>query len=78
MTKREQRVVTAFVNCIRHGEYTVDYAITLIEDNARYGWLSEAAKEAFYAELDKLHPELEEVDQETMEEPETTEDGANE
>ncbi len=52
MTKREQRVINAFLNCIRHGEYTVDYAIILIEDNARYGWLSEAAKEYFYAQLD--------------------------
>ena len=52
MTKREQRVIHAFLNCIKHGEYTEDYSITLIEDNARYGWLSETAKEAFYAALD--------------------------
>ena len=51
MTKREQRVVHAFLNCIAHGEFTVDYAITLIEDNQRYGWLSDAAKEAFYDAL---------------------------
>lgn len=59
MTKRENRVITAFLNCIRHGEYTEDYAITLIEDNQRYGWLSEAAKDYFYEELDKLHPATE-------------------
>ena len=52
MTKREQRVITAFLNCIRHGEYTVDYAITLIEDNARYGWLSETAKDFFYDQIE--------------------------
>ena len=57
MTKREQRVINAFLNCIRHGEYTEDYAITLIEDSQRYGWLSDAAKERFYAELDAMHPE---------------------
>ena len=56
MTKREQRVINAFLNCIRHGEYTEDYAITLIEDQQRYGWLSEMAKEHFYDELDKMHP----------------------
>ena len=56
MTKREQRVINAFLNCIRHGEYTEDYAITLIEDSQRYGWLSEAAKDYFYEELDKMHP----------------------
>ena len=59
MTKREQRVISAFLNCIRHGEYTEDYAITLIEDNQRYGWLSDAAKDYFYEELDKLHPQPE-------------------
>lgn len=52
MTKREQRVISAFLNCIRHGEMSEDYAITLIEDNARYGWLSDAAKDAFYAALE--------------------------
>lgn len=51
MTKRETRVINAFLNCIAHGEYSVDYAITLIEDNARYGWLSETAKEYFYEHL---------------------------
>ena len=56
MTKREIRVINAFLNCIRHGEYTEDYAITLIEDSQRYGWLSEAAKDYFYEELDKMHP----------------------
>ena len=56
MSKRETRVVNAFLNCIKHGEYTEDYAITLIEDQQRYGWLSEAAKDFFYEELDKMHP----------------------
>lgn len=48
MNKREHRVINAFINCVKRGEYTLDYAITLIEDSARYGWLSEAAKDAFY------------------------------
>lgn len=56
MTRREQRVVDAFINCIKHGEYTVDYAITLIEDNARYGWMSDTAKEEFYRRIDELEP----------------------
>ena len=56
MTKREQRVINAFLNCIKHGEYTEDYAITLIEDQQRYGWLSDTAKDYFYEELDKMHP----------------------
>ena len=52
MTKREQRVINAFINCVKSGEYSVDYAIILIEDNQRYGWLSDAAKEAFYEAIE--------------------------
>ena len=37
MNKREHRVINAFINCVKRGEYTLDYAITLIEDSARYG-----------------------------------------
>lgn len=62
MSKREQRVVQAFLNCIRHGEYSEDYAITLIEDNQRYGWLSDGAKEAFYAALEPEETEEGEAD----------------
>ena len=51
MTKREQRVINAFLNCIRHGEYSEDYAIILIEDNQRFGWLSDTAKDYFYDNL---------------------------
>ena len=53
LTKRESRVIHAFINCVRHGEYTLDYAITLIEDTQRYGWLSDAAKEYFYAAFEE-------------------------
>lgn len=48
LTRREQRVIQAFINCVRNSEYTVDYAILLIEDTQRYGWLSDEAKEVFY------------------------------
>lgn len=69
MTKREQRVINAFLNCIRHGEYSADYAITLIEDNARYGWLTDEAKDEFYEglaaiEMTQAAPEQEEVEPE--------------
>lgn len=59
MTRRETRVINAFLNCIAHGEFTVDYAITLIEDNQRYGWLSETAKDYFYEEIEKTEAEEE-------------------
>lgn len=70
LTKRETRVINAFLNCIAHGEYTADYAITLIEDNERYGWLSDTAKDYFYEELDKMFPEEEEgpAEEEAVEE----------
>lgn len=73
MTKRETRVINAFLNCIRHGEYTEDYAITLIEDQQRYGWLTDTAKDYFYEELEKLHP-APEPEPEPTPEPETAEE----
>lgn len=57
MTRREQRVIHAFINCIKSGTYSVDYAITLIEDNQRYGWLSNEAKDHFYEVIDEMFPE---------------------
>ena len=52
MTKREQRVINAFITCVKTGEFTEEYAILLIEDTQRYGWLSDAAKEVFYNAID--------------------------
>ena len=70
MTKRETRVIQAFINCVQSGEYSLDYAILLIEDNQRYGWLTEEAKEVFYEAVD---PEPEpEPDEDLTEEPEET------
>ena len=68
MTKRETRVIQAFINCVKSGEYSLDYAILLIEDNARYGWLSDEAKEVFYEAVDP------EPEPEPDEEPEVTEE----
>lgn len=65
MTKRETRVIKAFINCVKHGEYTFDYACLLIEDNTRYVWLSDAAKEEFYAAFEE--PEESEESPVTME-----------
>lgn len=61
MTKREQRVISAFENCIEHKEYSIDYAIILIEDTQRYGWLSDNAKNAFYDWLDAYDNRIEEA-----------------
>ena len=48
VSRREKRVIEAFINCVRSGEYSIDYVILLIEDQQRYGWLSNDAKEVFY------------------------------
>lgn len=53
MTKREKRVIDAFILCVKTGEFTAEYAILLIEDTQRYGWLSDAAKEVFYNEIEE-------------------------
>lgn len=49
MTKRETRTINAFIACVRSGEYSFEYAITLLENEEKYGWLSETAKEVFYS-----------------------------
>ena len=79
MTKREERVINAFINCVKSGEFSEDYAITLIEDNQKYGWISEEAKEVFYEALEEPGPEPEEEEaysgyiqpEEEVEEPES-------
>ena len=70
MKKREKRVIDAFVNCIKHGEFTIDYADVLIADQSKYGWLSEAALE-YYEEQTEQFRESEEVEEEPKDEPET-------
>lgn len=62
MTKREQRVIKAFINCVKRGEFTLDYAITLIEDTDKYGYLTDAAKETFYAEFETVEEIVEEAE----------------
>lgn len=58
MKKREKRVVDAFVNCIAHGEMSVDYADVLISDQSKYGWLSPAALD-YYDEQTEQFREVE-------------------
>lgn len=63
LSKREKRVIDAFVNCIRHGEFSVDYADVLIADQSKYGWLSEQALD-YYEEQTEQFREVEEVEEE--------------
>lgn len=65
MSKRELRVIKAFINCVKSGQYTFDYAVTLIENTEKYGYLTDEAKEIFYAEFKK--PEIEEIPVESEE-----------
>ncbi len=48
MSKRQTRVINAFINCVNMGEFSFDYAVTLLENNEQYGYLTDEAKEAFY------------------------------
>lgn len=66
MSKRENRVINAFINCVKRGEYTFEYACLLIEDTQRYGYLTDEAKEIFYAEFEN---DDEAVVDEAVEEP---------
>ena len=73
LTRRESRVISSFINCVKSGEFTSSYAVILIEDQQRYGWLSDNAKDAFYEFLDEWEEEPEE--QEEEEEPEDLPEG---
>ncbi len=63
MSKREKRVINAFINCVKSGEYTYDYAVILLEDETKYGWISDEAKEVFY---EAFEPEEEEASDEGL------------
>ena len=56
MTKRMKRTVDAFVNCIRHGEFTIDYADVLIADHSKYGYLSDAALDYYEEQTERFRP----------------------
>ena len=71
LTKRQKRVVNAFIDCVEKGEYSFDYATTLIEDENKYGYLTEEAKEVFYARFEST-PNDEEPETEIVEDAEDT------
>lgn len=48
MKKRAERIINAFIKCVIDGEFSFSYAVTLIEDDSKYGFLSDEDKEAFY------------------------------
>lgn len=60
---RSERVINAFINCVKTGQYPIDYAITLIEDNQKYGYLTQEDKDVFYAEFGLLEEQEESVDE---------------
>ena len=61
MNKREMRVIQAFINCVRSGQYSFDYAVTLIENNEKYGYLTDDVKEIFYAEFEATEEVAKEI-----------------
>lgn len=64
LPRRMKRVIDAFVNCIKHGEFSVDYADVLIADQSKYGWLSEQALEYYEEQTAQFREEAEETEQE--------------
>ena len=56
---RSERVINAFINCVKTGQYSLDYAIVLIEDNQKYGFLTEEDKNEFYAEFEQEETDTE-------------------
>ena len=77
MSKKEQRVINAFINCVKSGEYSYDYAVTLINNTEAYGYLTEEAKEVFYKAFEEPEQvetpieETENVESEVIENGET-------
>ena len=65
MSKKEKRVINAFINCVKKGEFSYDYAVTLIEDTDKYGYLTDEAKETFYAEFETEEPMIQETEETT-------------
>lgn len=70
MSKKEQRVINAFINCVKSGEFSYDYAVTLMENTEAYGYLTEEAKEVFYKAFETPE-EPENVESEVIENGET-------
>ena len=54
MTERETRVVNAFVDGYKSGEWLWNYIVIAIEDDQRYGWMSDEAKAELYSRIEKL------------------------
>lgn len=48
MTDREERVVNAMIEAVRNGDWTLRYVTLALEDDSRYGWMSDEAKQYFY------------------------------
>lgn len=71
MSKKEQRVINAFINCVKMGEYSYDYAVTLINNTEAYGYLTEEAKEVFYKAFEEPEEPIKNVESEVIEDGET-------
>ena len=51
ITLREKVVIDAFINVVKTGQRTYDYAVTMIEDEKSFGYLTPKAKSLFYEEF---------------------------
>lgn len=56
MSKREKRIVEALVNCVRRGEFTIDYADLRAYDITAYH-LSDMALEYYEEQTAQFRPD---------------------
>ena len=50
MSIRAQKIINAFICCVREKIFTYEYAIILLEDESKYGFLTDDDKKVFYTE----------------------------
>ena len=54
MTEREHMVVEAFLRAYRDGDWTYTYIVLALEDDERFGWMSDEAKQAVYKGIEDI------------------------
>lgn len=52
MTEREQRVIDAFYKAYLEGDYLPRGIVLAVEDDKRFGWMSDAAKQELYRRIE--------------------------
>lgn len=51
MTEREKRVADAMIQAVKRGDYFPRYITILLEDDSKYGWMSQKTKDYIYDQI---------------------------